>query len=104
VTGATGLIGGALTRLLRSEGITVLTVGRGADSDVRWSPDRDELDPKGLEGLDAIVHLAGAPIDVRWTQRRRHEIRNSRVLSTQLLSRTLAGCRASRACSCADPP
>jgi uncharacterized protein (TIGR01777 family) len=91
VTGATGLIGSALTRLLRRDGITVLTVGRGANSDVQWSPDRDELDAKLLEGLDAVVHLAGARIDVRWTQRQRHEIRDSRVRSTQLLARTLAG-------------
>jgi uncharacterized protein (TIGR01777 family) len=90
VTGATGLIGSALTRLLRSDGISVFSIGRGPESDIRWNPEHDELDAKQLEGFDAVVHLAGAPIDVRWSQRHKREIRDSRVRSTQLLSHTLA--------------
>jgi uncharacterized protein (TIGR01777 family) len=90
ITGATGLIGGALTRLLRGDGVRVLTVGRGASSDVRWAPDSATLDASRLEGLDAVVHLAGSPIDVRWTRNRRREIRDSRVNSTALLADTLA--------------
>ena len=80
-----------MTRLLRSEGITVVTVGRGTGSGIRWNPDRDELDPARLEGLDAIVHLAGAKIDARWTTNQKRAIRESRVRSTTLLATALAG-------------
>jgi uncharacterized protein (TIGR01777 family) len=61
-------------------------------SAIRWDPAAGQLDPADLEGVDAVVHLAGAGIgDRRWTAARKREIRDSRLQGTDLLARTLAG-------------
>jgi uncharacterized protein (TIGR01777 family) len=95
VTGATGLIGSALVARLRSGGHTVRRVvrsSRGAGpSDVLWNPERGELDAQALGGVDAVVNLAGAPITRRWTAARKRAIHESRVRSTELLARAIAG-------------
>jgi uncharacterized protein len=95
ITGATGFVGRALTELLESGGHRVLRVTRspreGTD-DVAWNPARGELDPRSLEGVDAVVHLAGESIaGGRWTEARKKAIHRSREAGTLLLSRTLAG-------------
>jgi uncharacterized protein (TIGR01777 family) len=94
VTGATGLIGSALTRSLRDAGHTVRPLVRGPSADpgaVRWDPAAGTIDAAGLEGVDAVVHLAGAGIgDKRWTAARKAEILESRTRGTGLLARTLA--------------
>ncbi len=94
VTGATGFVGRALCSFLTTGGHTVLRIGRGAvregDVDISWDPMRGELDAAALEGVDAVIHLAGAPIAERWTDEHRRAIRDSRVLGTQLLARTIA--------------
>jgi uncharacterized protein (TIGR01777 family) len=93
VSGATGLIGSALVTHLRARGHTVRRLVRSADAqqtgDIPWDPARDVLDVRDLEGTDAIVHLAGAPIARRWTEARKREIRESRVKGTSLLARTV---------------
>ena len=95
VSGASGLIGTALVPALRAAGHAVgrLVRGRAAPStgDVVWSPAEGRIDAAGLEGVDAIVHLSGEPIFGRWTAAKRARIRDSRVNSTALLARTLAG-------------
>lgn len=91
VTGASGLIGRALLPALRGQGWHVVTVGRGAGSDVRWNPAAGTIDARGLDGVEAVVHLAGEPIAVRWSDARRRAIRESRDAGTQLIARTLAG-------------
>jgi uncharacterized protein len=100
VTGSTGLVGTALVHFLRTGGHRVLRISRsgGEGEDwVRWSPTEGILDGEALEGLDAVVHLAGESIvGVRWTQAKRQAILESRVKGTELLSRTLAELR--------DPP
>ncbi|HVB93331.1 MAG TPA: TIGR01777 family oxidoreductase [Acidimicrobiales bacterium] len=95
ITGSSGLIGTALTKSLLADGHSVVRMLRntkGSDgSPLHWDPARGELDPKGLEGVDAVVHLAGAGIlDKRWTDARKKELLDSRVLSTSLLADTLA--------------
>lgn len=91
ITGVTGFVGSAVARALTGRGDSVTGIGRGPELDVRWDPAAGVLDAAGLEGLDAVVHLAGAPIgDRRWTARRKSLIRNSRVDGTRLLSETLA--------------
>ena len=90
VTGATGFIGAALVPLLREAGHTVVRVSRGSGGDVRWDPDRGELDPRALAGVDAAVDLAGENIGQRWTDERRRRIVESRERGTGLLARTLA--------------
>jgi uncharacterized protein (TIGR01777 family) len=93
VTGATGLIGSALVTRLRAGGSAVrrlLRSPRGADAgDVVWDPARGALPPAALEGVDAIVHLAGEPVAHRWTAERKQAIRDSRVRSTELLAQAV---------------
>ncbi len=93
VTGATGLIGSALVAGLRSSGEDVVRISRHATgSDIAWTPAEGKLDPHALDGVDAVVHLAGAGIaDHRWTDDYKRTIRDSRLDATSLLARTIAG-------------
>ncbi len=94
VSGATGLIGTVLVSRLRAQGHTVRRLVRQVRSvqpgDIVWDPSRDTLDVRALAGSDAIVHLAGSPIAVRWTEVRKREIRASRLRSTELIARSVA--------------
>ncbi len=95
ISGSSGLIGTALIKSLRADGHGVVRMLRGRtgtdESTLHWDPSRGELDPRGLEGVDAVVHLAGAGIlDKRWTDARKKELLDSRVVSTSLLANTLA--------------
>lgn len=96
VTGASGLIGSALTASLRASGDQVVTLVRrtpASATEVAWDPltPRGSLAPGALDGTDAVVHLAGAGVaDHRWTDSYKEEIRSSRVQGTQGLSEYLA--------------
>jgi uncharacterized protein len=99
ITGASGLIGSALARSLRDDGHAVRPFVRpgppaqaaGAEA-IRWDPAAGRIEGDALEGIDAVVHLAGAGIgDKRWSPARKREIRESRARGTDLLARTLAG-------------
>ena len=93
ITGATGMIGSALRRSLGGSGHEVISITRSARgaSDVEWSPSEGTIDPTALEGLDAVVHLAGAPIgENRWTDEVKRHIVDSRVDGTRLIASTLA--------------
>ncbi len=94
ITGASGLVGSALTEALRARGVTVRKLVRGApraDDEVRWDPSADHLPPEVLAGARVVVHLAGKSIgDGRWTEAVKREIRASRVDSTRLIARAIA--------------
>jgi uncharacterized protein (TIGR01777 family) len=93
ITGSSGLIGTALAAHLRDAGHTVASIVRRepAAGEIRWEPAAGELDPGDLEGIDAVVHLAGAGIgDHRWTDEYKRVLLDSRVVGTTLLARTLA--------------
>jgi hypothetical protein len=79
ISGASGLLGAALTRALRSEGHhTVALVRRAAhDGEMPWDP-RQPLDPAKLSSCDALVHLAGKNIAGRWTEKFKQEVLESR--------------------------
>lgn len=95
ITGSSGLLGSALRHFLTSGGHRVIRLVRrrdhvGVDA-VYWSVREGEVDPGALEGLDAVVHLAGEPIaGLRWTEAKKRAIRRSRVEGTALLAGALA--------------
>jgi hypothetical protein len=95
VTGASGFIGSSLVPFLARAGHTVTRLTRassGAEADApRWDPATGALDPRTIEGLDAVVHLAGEDIaSGTWTKAKKRRIRESRVEATALLARALA--------------
>ncbi len=91
ITGGTGQIGGILTDILMEKGYEVRWMTRspkdGSEiAQFEWDIRSMTMDPKALEGVDIIVHLAGAPINgKRWTKEVKQELRDSRIKSTQLL-------------------
>jgi uncharacterized protein (TIGR01777 family) len=96
ITGASGLVGSSLASFLTTGGHRVIRLIRrrstGSDPDVAtWDPERGLVDPEQLPRLDAVVHLAGESIaGGRWTERRKAEIRRSRVVGTAALAESLA--------------
>jgi len=94
VSGSTGLIGSALTRALTQRGDEIVPLVRRAvrpgERAVAWDPDAGTIDRAGLEGMDAVVHLAGENVFGRWSAAKKQRIRDSRVKGTQLISETLA--------------
>lgn len=91
ISGASGLLGTALTRALRSEGYeTVALVRRPpGEGEVQWDP-HQPLDAAQLAGCDAIVHLAGKNIAGLWTAKFKQEVMESRSHSTQILATAVA--------------
>lgn len=101
VTGGTGFIGGALCRSLTGEGhrVSILTrrpgqISRQTDvriNSVPWNAQDTGPWEQVLEGADAVINLAGAPIaEARWTDARKQLITDSRVLTTRLLVRAMS--------------
>ena len=96
VTGSTGLVGTALIPVLTGAGHEVVRLVRSKSRNpskelIGWDPVANYIDAAGLEGLDAIVHLAGEPIAAgRWNAARKARIRDSRVQGTRLLCDALA--------------
>lgn len=94
ITGASGLVGSALTRSLDQRGITPLTLVRRKSRgplEIPWDPKSGRLEDARLEGLSAVVHLAGENIaGGRWTEARKRRIRESRVQGTRVLAEALA--------------
>ncbi len=88
ITGGTGMIGTALTWLLRTGGHTVRWITRKPDAtrgDIGWDPANGRLDPADLAGIDAVVHLAGANVGERWTTEHKREILASREQGTRTI-------------------
>ncbi len=96
ITGSSGLIGSALGRRLSDAGHRVLRVVRPSSANtsgdtITWDPAAGSIDAAGLEGLDAVVNLAGEGIgERRWTPEQKQRILDSRVRGTTLLAATLA--------------
>lgn len=90
ITGASGLIGNALSGALEGQGHRVHKLGRGssnpAQNTFQWDLANGTLDERCLEGVSHVVHLAGAGIaDKRWTRARLNELIDSRASSARLL-------------------
>jgi uncharacterized protein len=93
VSGASGLIGAELVADLAASGCDVVTLVRRdvrSATEIRWNPATD-LNPALLSGVDAVVHLSGAPIAARrWTAARKAELRASRIVSTGTMAKAMA--------------
>lgn len=95
VSGSSGLIGSALCRSLEADGHEVVRIVRPGRTQhgptVVWDLERRTMDGSGLDGVDAVVHLAGEPIGAkRWTPAQKAKVLESRRVSTALLAETLA--------------
>lgn len=97
ITGATGLIGKEIVKILQDKGITIHFLSTSPEKiktksnskGFYWNPKTGEIDESCLNDVDTIIHLAGATIAKRWTDQYKQEIVESRVLSTNLLYQTL---------------
>jgi uncharacterized protein (TIGR01777 family) len=94
VTGATGLIGRSLCRKLTDDGHNVIGVSRSSRKPPglsvveiqQWDPQTGPITPTAFDGVDAVVNLAGEPIDSRrWSERQKRLIRDSRIVTTRNL-------------------
>jgi uncharacterized protein len=95
ISGSHGLIGSALIKLLTTDGHEVVRLVRhqraAGAPEVEWHPDKGLIHSEQLEGLDAVVHLAGESIaSGRWTGEKKRAILESRVKGTTLLADALA--------------
>ncbi|MCA9035029.1 MAG: TIGR01777 family oxidoreductase [Planctomycetaceae bacterium] len=95
ISGATGLVGQALSLRFQSRGDRVLSItrrdGDGFDDSVRWDPSTGLVNPARLEGIDAVVHLAGENIaGGRWTDSLKKRLRSSRIQGTRSLVESLS--------------
>lgn len=93
ITGATGLVGNELMTLLEKNGIEIHYLSTSKSKIISgtkakgfyWNLQNATIDESCLEGVDTIIHLAGATVSKRWTAACKQEIIESRVLSTRLL-------------------
>ncbi|MDZ4723109.1 MAG: TIGR01777 family oxidoreductase [candidate division Zixibacteria bacterium] len=95
LTGASGMIGGHLIPLLKSDGHTTMRLVRHSENSgqdtIQWDIEKKKLNPADLEGVDAIIHLAGENIAAkRWMATVKEKIKSSRVGGTSLLAETIA--------------
>src|SRR6267143_5237321 len=95
VSGSTGLIGSALTKALTAQNRVVVPLVRRrpapGEHALAWDPERGTIDRAGLEGADAVIHLAGENVVGRWSPAKKQRIYDSRVKGTRLLCDALAG-------------
>ncbi|MCW1147755.1 TIGR01777 family oxidoreductase [Flavobacterium lacisediminis] len=97
ITGATGLVGQELVNLMLQNGHNVHYLSTSKSKLVTntnykgfyWNPKNAEIDTNALTDVEVIIHLAGANVAKKWTTAYKEEIIESRVLSTQLLFKTL---------------
>jgi uncharacterized protein len=94
ITGASGLIGGRLTEMLLQAGHEVAHLGRskrdGIIQTFQWDIDKGFIEERAFDGVDTVVHLAGANVaDKPWTPKRKLEILESRTQSTAMLAHYL---------------
>jgi hypothetical protein len=94
ITGSSGLIGSALVRVLHADGHDVLRLVRGepaAADEMRWDPDHRQIDDVVLDGVDAVIHLAGVGVaDKRWTEQHKQAVLASRVDGTTTIAQAVA--------------
>ena len=93
LTGSSGLIGTALAEALDDAGHDLVRLVRGdaaGPNEAHWDIERGSIDAAALQGVGAIVHLAGENIGQRWTDETRKAVLDSRVEGTRLVAETAA--------------
>lgn len=95
ISGSSGLVGSALLPFLVAEGHQIVKLIRARSdllpNEIAWDERRGILSPESLEGMDAVIHLAGENIaNGRWTEEKKRKILDSRVIGTRLLCEALA--------------
>src|SRR5512133_761075 len=97
ITGGSGLIGRYLSSALLERGHRVVHLSRGTSQVgvikvYRWDPEKEILDPLAFEGIDYVVHLAGANHgEKKWTKERKEEIIRSRYGTAAFLHKVVTG-------------
>lgn len=94
ITGSSGLIGSALIKAITARGDTPVRIVRSSPgaNDILWDIGAGTIDSDKLEGVDAVVHLAGEGIgEEKWSPEQKKKILDSRTLGTALLAEALAG-------------
>jgi uncharacterized protein (TIGR01777 family) len=100
ITGSTGLIGSALVNFFSKKGDQVTRIVRNPEhssyknspsSTIIWSPEKKEINAQEMAQQDVVIHLAGENIGAgRWTEKRKENIKKSRIKGTSFLSEVLA--------------
>ena len=85
ITGASGLVGQSLCVALMARSHNVRTLSRSDRGDYQWDVASRQIDPRALDGVDVVIHLAGESVAQRWTDTAKARILDSRVESTRLL-------------------
>lgn len=86
ISGATGLVGKKITEQLTLRNYTVRRLSRKKEPGFfLWNPDKNYIEENAFDNLDAIIHLAGAPISERWTKQYKKELYDSRIKTANLL-------------------
>ncbi len=101
VTGASGLLGRAITRSYLAQGAPVRAVGRRTEKlesiycegvvPFAWEPAEEDFPEAALDGVSTIFHLMGEPVGGRWTKAKKSRIVTSRVTSAQKLGQAING-------------
>ncbi|HEX3000101.1 MAG TPA: NAD-dependent epimerase/dehydratase family protein, partial [Armatimonadota bacterium] len=96
ITGSNGLVGKALVPRLTEQGHLVTKLVRAkpvpGEHAVQWDPSAGVIDGTALDGMDAVIHLAGESLRGRWSTDKKARILDSRVKGTRLLAEALASC------------
>ncbi|HEX3744974.1 MAG TPA: TIGR01777 family oxidoreductase [Bryobacteraceae bacterium] len=97
ISGASGLIGRRLLKVLAQDGHSLTALSRHAGTNLPpgvrlsvWDPAKGEPPADGLRDADAVIHLAGTPVAQRWNAAVKREIRESRVAGTRNLVQAMA--------------
>lgn len=99
LTGATGFIGLEVIKVLKEKGHDVVILSRNKERALskmsypvavyEWDPEQELVSEKALEGIDAVIHLAGESVASRWTKSQKEKIKTSRELGTRHLMQSL---------------
>ncbi|PEN13644.1 TIGR01777 family protein [Longibacter salinarum] len=95
VSGASGLVGSALSAMLTTGGHTVVPLvrrGPASDDEILWDPRGGRIESEKFNRVDAVIHLAGENVFGLWTEDKKSRILTSRAVGTRLLAEGITDC------------